>query len=177
MTATSVRIRLGTLEDLPVLEAIEWEGDRLLIERFHAQDWPAPSSAADRTALSGFLLVAEVPTSSDGRSPHLPVGFAHVLTCASDAHLEQLSVVPDFGRRGIGRALLTRSVAESAQRGFTRMTLRTFRTVPWNADFYATHGFSESAPDTDFLRGLVDVEKRLRLDRFDARLQMSRPLP
>lgn len=177
MTTASIRIRLGSPEDLPALETIEKEGDRSLVERFQAHDWPPPTNAADRAALSGFLLVAEASTIGDGPSGCLPVGFAHVLNCAPDAHLEQLSVLPAFSRRGIGRALLTRSFAESAQRRFTRMTLRTFRTVPWNADFYSTCDFKESVPDTDFLRGLVDVETKLRLDRFDERVQMSRPLP
>jgi len=70
-----------------------------------------------------------------------PVGFA--LTEALDRvnWLCELSVHPDHARRGIGGALVEAVAARL--RGFSHVGLSTFRTVPFNAPFYARCGFAE----------------------------------
>ena len=70
-----------------------------------------------------------------------PVGYAIVDIVDDLAHLEQLSVLPDRGRQGLGTRLLEHvcTWAESNQR--KAVTLTTFIDVPWNAPFYARHGF------------------------------------
>ena len=57
------------------------------------------------------------------------------------AHLEQLSVRPERGRRGLGAALLESVCEWAAQRRLEAVTLTTFVHVPWNAPFYAKNGF------------------------------------
>jgi GNAT superfamily N-acetyltransferase len=66
-------------------------------------------------------------------------------------HLEQLSVHPDHGRRGIGRALLRAGVEWAGAKGYDELTLVTYRDVPWNGPFYASEGFVEIAPADDWL--------------------------
>jgi len=69
------------------------------------------------------------------------LGFGLVIWLESGAHLHELSVRRDWTGRGIGSRLLARIVKELASRGHESLTLSTFTDVPWNAPFYAKHGF------------------------------------
>jgi GNAT superfamily N-acetyltransferase len=76
-----------------------------------------------------------------------PVGFALVELFGEAAHLEELDVQPQCGRRGVGTALV-RAVCEwAAAQGIPAVTLCTFRDVPWNAPFYARLGFKILPPE------------------------------
>lgn len=160
-------IRLAVAEDAEVLHAIEMHADALLIDRLGAPDWPPAGDGAERLAAPGFVLVLEDHSGSS------PVGFVHVLDADGHAHLEQLSVLPTSGRQGFGRRLVSAALDAARERGYTRMTLRTFAEIPWNAPFYASCGFLESIPETPFQRGLVDTETSLGLDRYGRRVQMT----
>jgi GNAT superfamily N-acetyltransferase len=96
----------------------------------------------------------------------VPVGYALVDFVDDAAHLEQLSVHPDHGRRGRGSALLGHVADWARARRLPAVTLTTFRHVPWNAPFYARRGFRvlevhELGPG---LRLLRDEEGRRGLD-------------
>lgn len=73
----------------------------------------------------------------------IPVGFALVSLRGGTLYLDQISVHPDHGRQGLGAALLGRVVDEARTRKLRRVTLSTFRDLPWNGPFYARHGFRE----------------------------------
>ena len=163
-----VVIRAARPDDLPGLQRIEAAADELLVERFDAEEWPPPATPAERAALPGFILVVE---RADAASS--VVGFAHVLEVDGHAHLEQLSVLPEYGRRGFGRMLVAAAKEEARRRGYQSITLRTYLDVPWNAPFYATCGFRVSISSTAFLRSLLDVEARLGLERYGRRVQMT----
>ena len=60
-----------------------------------------------------------------------------------ELHLWELSVHPDFQRRGIGAGLLRACQIDARNSGFRAITLTTFRDVAWNAPFYARLGFEE----------------------------------
>jgi GNAT superfamily N-acetyltransferase len=70
-----------------------------------------------------------------------PVGFYALGTRDARAYLEQLSVLPEHGRRGIGSALLRHAFARCAERGARELWLTTYAHVPWNAPFYVRQGF------------------------------------
>jgi GNAT superfamily N-acetyltransferase len=73
-----------------------------------------------------------------------PVGFAHVEMLAEGwAHLQEIDVAPEHGRRGLGTALLRTVLNALARAGHQQLTLTTFRHVPWNMPFYARLGFAE----------------------------------
>jgi GNAT superfamily N-acetyltransferase len=76
-----------------------------------------------------------------------PVGFAIVREIGLFAHLEEVDVLPEHGRRGLGTALVEAACAWAHTRGFAAVTLSTFRDVPWNAAFYARRGFEILARD------------------------------
>lgn len=70
---------------------------------------------------------------------------AFVLTSVREnvLYLDQISVDPAEGRKGLGGALIGRVVAEAKDRGLKRIVLSTFRDLPWNGPFYRRHGFRE----------------------------------
>jgi predicted N-acetyltransferase YhbS len=73
-----------------------------------------------------------------------PVGFALVKMLAEDLpHLQEMDVSPEHGRRGLGTALLQAALDWLARSGHQRMTLTTFRNIPWNMPFYSRMGFEE----------------------------------
>ena len=168
-----MRVRAARSYDARALKAIEVAADTLLIDRFGAVDWPPPTDASERARLPGFVLLAE---SADDDVPPTPVGFVHVLEIDGHAHLEQLSVLPSHGRRGIGRRLVDAALAEARRREHAVITLRTYADVPWNAPFYASCGFRETEPDSDFLRSLLVTEEALQLSAYGRRVQMTAAL-
>ena len=104
-----------------------------------------------------------------------PVGFALVIELGLFAHLEELDVLPEHGRQGLGSALLEAVCGWAFTRGFSAVTLSTFRDVPWNAPFYLRRGFvvvdpSEQPPE---LVRIVEMERRKGF-RTDLRVIMQR---
>jgi GNAT superfamily N-acetyltransferase len=91
-----------------------------------------PLTSFEVAQRAGLLWVARANAS--------PVGFALVEPLGDGLHLEELDVLPEHGRKGIGRALL-REVCRYAGGRRSTLTLCTFRDVPWNAPFYERCGF------------------------------------
>ncbi|MCK4627152.1 MAG: GNAT family N-acetyltransferase [Phycisphaerae bacterium] len=94
-----------------------------------------------------------------------PVGFAVVSPLDGNAHLDELDVHPDHGRRGIGTALVETACAWARSAGYRAITLSTMQDVPWNAPFYIKLGFRILAGRelTLALRQLLESEARLGL--------------
>lgn len=161
-----MQIRPAVAADLPHLERIENEADALLVDLLQPDRWhPAPTST-ERLADGGIILVAE------GEEDTV-VGFVHVIEFDGGAHLEQVSVLPAFGGRGIGRTLVEAAKHAARESGHDRLTLRTFADVPWNAPFYASAGFAIEEPSDDFHRTIIETEARLGLHRLGRRVQMG----
>jgi N-acetylglutamate synthase-like GNAT family acetyltransferase len=76
-------------------------------------------------------------------------------------YLKELSVDPDHGQRGIGTALLENYLDHARWLGFGVAALSTFRAIPFNAPFYARHGFAivplDAAPDELRAQFLAEV--------------------
>jgi GNAT superfamily N-acetyltransferase len=132
-----VTIELALPEDVPYLPAIERDAATM----FAGLDLPRSvlETVSDLEDLAGaqeegLLWVARI-----GGGP--PVGFALVELLDGGPHLDEIDVRPAFGRRGIGARLLRAVLAWARDAGHARVTLTTFRDVPWNAPFYAKHGF------------------------------------
>ena len=108
------------------------------------------SEGMDTLVEGRAVWVATLPTSGDGTSTEgsdRPVGFAVASDEGPFFYLHELSVDPAHMRRGIGTALL-RAVVDHARWAFhTTLALDTFRTVPFNAPFYAKRGFFEVERD------------------------------
>lgn len=165
----AVGVRHAQAADLRHLAAIEDAGLALFEEHFgdltgDALAALAPSGGS-RLDAPGFLLVAG--------QIGAPVGFVHVVEIDGYAHLEQLSVVPASMRRGIGSALVESGCEEARLVGFDRLSLCTYRDLPWNGPFYQRLGFGEVRQPQPFHRTLRDQEGKLGLDRHGPRMVMD----
>ncbi len=160
-----VRIRPARTEELGGLPALEAAADELLAAR-GIEPLPPPGTP-EQLAQALVVLVAD-----EGNGP---LGFARVDRVGAGAHLEQLSVHPDHGRRGVGRALLEAACARVAEAGYGELTLCTFADVPFNGPFYRSAGFVVLDTEAGWLaaHGLADLD---RLDRFGPRVAMGRDL-
>lgn len=161
MPPTIYRIAPARPADLPLLPAIELAAARLLAG--HAPESVLAETTSQevlkRVQANGQLWVA--------LADDVPVGFAHVeMFEAGVAHLDELDVRPDHGRRGLGSKLVKAVCDWAAREGYGSVTLSTFRDVPWNMPFYARLGFeviptNELSPE---LRAVVQDETRRGLD-------------
>jgi GNAT superfamily N-acetyltransferase len=124
---TQCLIRVAEARDLSRLPTIEDAADELLIALFHPARWGEAPTGEARASTPGFILVA-IDVAQDQA-----IGFAHVLEVAQLAQLEQVSVLPEHGRQGTGRALVEAAKVEAKSRGHRRMSLRTYSDVPWNS--------------------------------------------
>lgn len=154
-------IRPATQADVPALQAIERAAGRWFAEigmTFVAED-PPPSS----DALLSFVRDGRAWVSGDP-----PVAYLLADIVDGNAHLEQVSVHPDFARRRVGLALLNHLIAWARARGLPAVTLTTFTDVPWNGPYYERLGFhylraSETTPGLQAIRA---AEATHGLDRW-----------
>jgi GNAT superfamily N-acetyltransferase len=157
-----IEVREARAADAPLLAGIEADADELFLERFGNPPWEPPTPGQDRLFEPGFVLVAGTP----------PVGFAHVREVEGDAHLELLAVRRAHGRQGIGTALVRAAMDEARVRGHRRLTLSTYRDVPWNAPFYERLGFRELDRLEHWHRAAQRAEERMGLLEHGERLMM-----
>lgn len=134
----SAVIRASRLDDGPALRAIE----RAAGEQFRevglsqvADDEPFSTEALDAYAKGGRSWVAV-----DDRDQ--PTSYVVVDVVDGNAHVEQLSVHPDWQGTGLGRALLDRVEEWAAGTNKPAITLTTFTDVAWNRPLYEHLGFS-----------------------------------
>jgi GNAT superfamily N-acetyltransferase len=162
-TIANYRIQPADSETLGLLPAIETAA----AEIFPAEDVAPelrqeglPVAWFERAAREGRVWTAVV------RASGLPVGFALVTILDGSAHLYEMDVHPDHGRRGLGTALVGAVVEWARGKQFSCVTLTTFRHLPWNGPFYRRLGFEElsSAELTPGLAQLLEREVRDGLD-------------
>lgn len=165
---TEVRLRLAVADDLASMLAVEIEAARV----FPPSVLPATvgrSGSPDelRAAIAaGLAWVAVV-------EPTRIVGFLAAEVIGTSLHIVEMDVLPSHGRRGIGALLLEHAFEHGRATGLREITLTTFSSVPWNAPFYARHGFEpvndvrvrahlEQALEREVRRGLKDRVAMLR---------------
>src|SRR5579884_3434927 len=115
-------IRPARLADIEAIQDVERAAGRLFAEiGMHdiAEDEPPSVETLTHCIDAGQAWVAEV----DGRV----VGYAIAEVIDGAGHLEQVSVHPDFSRRGLGRALIDTVIAWARDHAFPAVTLLTFR--------------------------------------------------
>ncbi len=91
-----------------------------------------------------------------------PVGFVVIKFLPKSCFVVELDVHPDYGRMGIGSALMESCCCRAQSRGFKQVLLTTFRKVPWNIPFYQRLGF-EVLPREEWsqeISAIVDHEAR-----------------
>lgn len=155
------RIAAARPKDLPLLPGIELAAATLLVG--HAPEsvlaGTTSQSELEHALRRGHLWVA--------LADDVAVGFAQIEVLAPGvAHLAEVDVHPEHGRRGLGSRLVMTVCGWAAANGYSWLTLTTFRGVPWNMPFYARLGFEEIPPEdlTPVLLAIIDDEARRGLD-------------
>ena len=168
-------VRFARPDELDALSAIEVAADAAfattpyaeLVAGYPTTPREAFSDAQDRWA----LLVA---VGEDDR----PVGFAHCKPVGRGTlYVAQLSVHPEHAGHRLAARMLDRAAAFHGPRGVARLTLTTFRDVPWNAPYYGRIGFRE-VPDLStevFLGRQIDEQVRSGFAR-ETRVAMARAI-
>jgi len=131
-----VELRAPTTAELPALRDIEQRAGRVFADvglAFVADEAPPPVGALGEHLAAGTIWVAAI----DGR----PVAYATASEVDHEGHLDQVSVDPDYSRRGLGRELIELVCGWAAAQGFPAVTLTTYRDVPWNGPLYRRYGF------------------------------------
>jgi GNAT superfamily N-acetyltransferase len=169
----SFDIRLASELDVPFLPDIERRASALFLD--WAEDLGLTAEGLQQVTSEDILSGAQregrlwVATVNSGEV----VGFALVLMVDDLAHLKEVDVLPDHGRKGIGTSLVRAVCRWAEHHGIPAVTLSTFREVPWNAPFYARLGFHVASP-TEVSPGhkkLMDSERDRGL-RSDLRVLM-----
>ena len=123
-----------------------------------------PDDMARRATHEGRALVASVAEDDRERV----VGFAawHPEADSNCLEVAQISVHPDFGKRGIGTALMRAVIEVAVEHGFEAITLNTQRNVPWNEPWYRSFGFVPVEPDdwTSWMAEVVADQTRAGLN-------------
>jgi len=164
-------IARGDLDDIAALIAV----DKAASVMFETTGLLSAEALGDHVPAEVFEN--EIPNGNVfvARSAHnWAVGFALIRLRGNGLYLDQVSVHPDHGKKGIGRALVIQVLAEAEVRKLPHVSLSTFRDVAWNGPFYASLGFKEIAREKlePYMREIeeaqkpfMDIEKRCFMRR------------
>jgi len=169
----AVTVARAVPAQVPALCAIE----RAAVELFRGHPaWPCyaamaiPPELLEVAVARGLVWVA---SDADG----MPLGFVWLddEVGGGAIGIAEIDVLPAHGRRGIGATLLEHACAWARAAGYHRVDLGTLADVPWNAPFYAKHGFAMVDKDDP---AFAHARTRDRENGFpdSLRVFMSRPL-
>lgn len=167
-----VTVRPATPGDIALLPAMQIAAGGAFreLDMGLVADGEAPTvEALMAAAAAGDLLVAEC----DARV----VGFVRTRPLDGCLHVEQVTVAPIAQGHGIGRMLMVAAEHNASARGFVKMTLTTFRDVPFNGPFYRRLGWHDLDDDrlTAGLRAERAAESAAGFDRWP-RVAMTKTL-
>jgi GNAT superfamily N-acetyltransferase len=165
-------IRLARAQELPALVELERRASARFADVAGLAHWVddiTELSDLEPAVAREMVWVAEV----DGER----AGWCYASPVDDSLFVEEVDVVPEYGRRGIGRALLDTVAAAAGERGLAAVTLTTDAHVPWNGPWYEKLGFAVVPPaqrGPDLAAKLADEARR----GFDLtrRVTMRRPL-
>jgi len=139
MASSEIRytIRLARADELESLRDVELAAGTLFagigLQEVAASD-PLSFDFLQAQQRAGLVWVA-----ADAND--VAVGFAAASEIEDAIYLNEISVHPAHGRRGIGRSLIETLCDWAEANGYPAVTLLTFQDVPWNAPFYSRLGF------------------------------------
>ena len=105
-----------------------------------------------------------------------PVGMIVASIRGENAYIEELDVLLEHGRRGLGTRLIDQVCGWALAQGCTAIDLSTFRDVPWNGPFYRKLGFRELA-ESEWTADMPKIREIETKQGLKARVFMRRDLP
>lgn len=179
MTTTRTVIRSIQNADFQWLDKIENDADTLLIDTLRPDRWQPAPPGDSRRGHHGFVLVASsTPAGAVEEDARGPMGFIDVRNFDLVAYVDTLAVRRIAMRRGLGRELLNTALERCSADGHSHVALRTYRSLPFNAPFYASAGFREYTPgqDATWAHNVIEAEEKAHLPKLDDRIFMERHL-
>ena len=171
----SYNIRLARPTEILTMREIEDKASERFLGLGLIEDESSDSSfpLEDLARLVAEESVWVVVSSKDD----VPVGMIIASERDGIGYVEELDVLTDHGRQGLGSRLLEHACAWANKKGFSAIALSTFSVVPWNAPFYRKHGFTDLAFEnwTPGMQSIRLKEGELGL-KLDARVFMRREL-
>jgi GNAT superfamily N-acetyltransferase len=135
-------IRHARVDELPAIIEVERRSSARFSEYARIAHWV--DDVTEMSDLEAALARAMVWVAVlDGEL----VGWCYASPVDDSLFVEQIDVLPEFGRRGIGGQLLDRVSAEAADLGRVAVTLTTETDVAWNRPWYEKIGFRVLQPD------------------------------
>lgn len=157
MSEFTYHIRLADLGDIAALPAIERAAAQRFVDVGYIDLAEGPVTdlstliAAQREERLWVVVARAAGTKpaarrawAQGEDPEeIPVGFALVIHVDEAPHIQEMDVLPDHGRRGLGRSIVRKVIEHCRAAGHEKLTLTTLKNVPWNGPFYNSLGFRE----------------------------------
>jgi GNAT superfamily N-acetyltransferase len=139
--ALNFELRAGTPADIDALCAIDDDASELFVlaglrlNRADEHEFEAAERSRWQTslALGGTLIALD--------SDATPIGFAASGTRDGEPYLDQLSVLRDFMRLGVGTCLLSATEQVFWRAGARSLWLTTYAHLSWNRPFYERNGY------------------------------------
>lgn len=132
-----IRIRASHPDDGPALREIERQASQQF--RQIGMDSIADDEPLSEAELATYAIGARSWIAIDASDR--PVAYALADEVDGNAHLAQISVLPEAQGQGVCRALLERVRAWAMAANCPAITLTTFSEVPWNRPLYEHLGF------------------------------------
>ena len=132
-------IRLARPDDAEAYSAVEEDAAGLLREDPSLAGIPVPPTE-DAAHYRSLIRRGHCLTAYEGERV---IGFAAAAPLRRELHLAELSVARSHQRIGVGATLLEALAIDGRNSGMRAITLNTYIDIPWNAPFYARHGFVE----------------------------------
>lgn len=139
MDENEYHLRLARPDEAGRLREIEDEAGK----RFDGLDIfdPSLSSSFPTDELRRLIALDQVWVVCE--SSDRPVGMILASIRCGNGYIEELDVLPEHGRKGLGTGLLEKACAWAREQGCSAVDLSTFRDVPWNGPFYRKLGFRD----------------------------------
>jgi GNAT superfamily N-acetyltransferase len=138
---TAVEIRVADADELPALIDVERRSSVRFASVPGLEHW-----VDDVTEMSDLAPALERGMVWVAVADGAPVGWCYASEVDDSLFVEQVDVLPEHGRQGIGGRLLDTVSAEADARGLAAVTLTTDAHVPWNRPWYEKLGFQVVAP-------------------------------
>jgi GNAT superfamily N-acetyltransferase len=157
----AVSIELAGRQHLPEIPRIELAGATMFSET------DLPKSIRYKVTHISFLEEAIKGKSLwVALSGEKAVGFAAASIVDGCGYLDEIDVMPNFTRQGIGTMLVTTAIDWARAESYPCLMLITFRHLAWNAPFYEKLGFEvmDPAEHGEELAGLIEDERRIGIN-------------
>jgi GNAT superfamily N-acetyltransferase len=132
----------ATKEDRPTLSAIELDAVSVFSRIPELADLSriqVPAEQLESWILNGRVYIAN----DDGK----PVGFVAAVPMDTTLYIAEISTIPEYQGKGVGSVLIEAVFAQARETTVpeqkTRVSLTTYREVPWNGRWYLKRGFKE----------------------------------